>query len=212
MKPACPKCGRTIPVEHINMERWTMLCPGCGELFPLPTVTSPPEPIDITRLPRGISLAGTPGGFEAWASLHTPVVFLLIPVWAGGCTIGFYNIHTISGDFQWLATLLGILFSIGSLRVMMVCVLGLAGTTVVKVDHRGGLVSTGAGILRRRRWFDPREVVDVEYKPAHYNHSASAYIILAGERRIRIALPPGMERETAFFKLVRQHLLATRSL
>ncbi|HEX2751261.1 MAG TPA: hypothetical protein VHM91_24840, partial [Verrucomicrobiales bacterium] len=79
MKPLCPKCRRVIPAEHVNMEKWVLLCPDCGELFPIPRVAERDDPVEISRLPRGITLSFAPGGFMIKANLRSLAAFFIVP-------------------------------------------------------------------------------------------------------------------------------------
>lgn len=69
--------------------------------------------------------------------------------------------------------------------------------------------SLGVGFLRRRRRFDPAEVKDVEYASDYSRRGStpSASIVLNGESRVRVVLPPSEEKSRAFFNLIRQELL-----
>ncbi len=35
---SCPKCGRDVPLDKINVAKDIMLCPSCGEMSRFPNV------------------------------------------------------------------------------------------------------------------------------------------------------------------------------
>jgi hypothetical protein len=196
------------------MEKWVLLCPDCGELFPIPRVAERDDPVEISRLPRGITLSFAPGGFMIKANLRSLAAFFIVPftiAWAGFSMAGLYGSQIAKGKFEWFPSLFGLPFLVGSIFLVSLCLLTVAGTTIVRVDRQGGLVSTGVGFLRRRRRFDPAEVKDVEHITGYNRNGSKTHIVLTGERRIKVLAPPSSERELAFVKLLRQELRATRA-
>ncbi|HEX2750194.1 MAG TPA: hypothetical protein VHM91_19460, partial [Verrucomicrobiales bacterium] len=124
---------------------------------------------------------------------------------------GLYGSQIAKGKFEWFPSLFGLPFLVGSIFLVSLCLLTVAGTTIVRVDRQGGLVSTGVGFLRRRQRFDPAEVKDVEHITGYNRNGSKTHIVLTGERRIKVLAPPSSERELAFVKLLRQELLAARA-
>ena len=200
------------------MSKGGVFCPACKEVFDISLLLGQAEPVevDIGRLPAGVSLEATPGGFLARASCRMWVALLfLIPftlAWSGFSMAGLYGSQIIEGKFDMQRSLFGLPFLVGTVVLLSLCLLTLAGSTVVQVNNGRGESSIGVGFLRRRRRFDPAEVKDVEYG-GEYDHSRAkfrAYIVLHGGRRVRVTLPPGEEKSRAFFNLIRQQLLRGR--
>lgn len=198
------------------MAKAAVFCPPCGEIFDISLMMERPEPVpvDIGLLPKGVMLGSLPGGFIVRASCRNWGALFIVPftiVWAGGSMSGFWNTFFSKGFFLW-PTLISLPFVLGSAFLICLSALSLAGSTIVKASDGRGEASLGVGFLRRRRAFDPGEVRDVEYS-SDYNRrgsTPSANIVLHGERRVRVILPPGEERSRAFFNLIRQELLRYR--
>jgi hypothetical protein len=220
MKPVCPKCSGSIPPEQINMKKAGAFCPACCDLSDITLLIGrrEPVPVDISLPPKGVTLTCAPGGFVARAGCRSWWALFIIPftlAWGGMCIGGLYGSQIAEAKFDPIRSTFGLPFLGGTILLCWYCGLTLAGSTVVKVEHGHGEASTGIGFLRIRRRFDATEVREVEYAESWENRNGTmyaAYIILVGERRVRVVLPPSAERSRAFFNLVRQELLKPQDL
>jgi len=163
MKISCPKCRAEIATSDINVGTDVALCRVCGNTFRLSEVLSngnpilssllssfapPSGPVDLNSPPAGAWYEPAGDGFTAGATTRSWLALFLVPftcVWAGGSMFGIYGTQIIKGHFSLAPSLFGIPFLIGSIFLVSVCAMSVAGRVTVSVHGDRLAVFTGVG-------------------------------------------------------------------
>lgn len=198
MKSICPTCQAAIPVENVSVENDLAVCPQCAELTSLSPIVAAAAPVggsipvsfDIHKVPSGAWVRGTPERFIVGATTRClPLLLFLVPftlVWAGGSMGALYGSQIASGKFSPFFSLIGLPFMAGSVMLVTMCLMALAGNVVVEVRSGYGTVFTGVagiGLTHRFQWDEVDAVFsDVDYSRRRRGQSA---IALEGATRIK---------------------------
>jgi hypothetical protein len=218
MRVQCPKCGRAIDAEHMNVATDVAVCPGCAETYRLSELSGaaagPGQTVDLSDPPSGSWFRPMFDGFEVGATTRHPIAFFLVPfmlVWSGGSLGGIYGGQIARGKFELWLCLFGIPFLIGSLIFWWIALMAIWGKVVVTVDRDQGVVFTGLGSVGWRRRFTWSEVARATeaIPPFHYPGMRMGSICLEGRRRIRFGT--GLSEDRRYFVLeVLRQMLAER--
>ena len=103
-------------------------------------------------LPKGVTLAETMDGFRLTLSTRSCIAFFLVPFtmfWAGGSVGGIYGTQIAKGEFNLWISLFGIPFLAGSVLLIAITVMAVAGSCVVELAGGKFSIRTGAlGVYR----------------------------------------------------------------
>lgn len=165
MRFHCPDCGLPIETADLAPAEGVAVCRFCEKPHPLAEcqVALPFAQRNIAPeldVPPGVSLAETMDGFRLTLSTRSCIGFFLVPftvVWAGGSLGGIYGTQIAKGKFELMQSLFGLPFLAGSLLLVALTAMAVAGRCVIELSHGRLSVRTGAfGIYRRRSvaWAD----------------------------------------------------------
>jgi hypothetical protein len=149
----CPDCGLPIETADLAPSEGVAVCRFCEKPHPLSACRSavPFEHRNIVpeqAVPKGVKLEETMDGFRLTLSTRSCVGFFLVPftlVWAGGSLGGIYGTQIAKGQFNLMMSLFGLPFLAGSVFLVALTVMAVAGRCVVELA--GGKFSIRLGAL-----------------------------------------------------------------
>ena len=153
----CPECGLPIEVADLAPAQGVAVCRFCEKPYPLAACQQavPYEQRNIVPeqvLPKGVTLAETMDGFRLTLSTRSCIAFFLVPFtmfWAGGSVGGIYGTQIAKGEFNLWISLFGIPFLAGSVLLIAITVMAVAGRCVVELAGGKFSIRTGAlGVYR----------------------------------------------------------------
>lgn len=150
-----------MPIETADLApaQGLAVCRFCEKSHPLAACQEaiPFERRNITpelTLPKGVKVEETMDGFRLVLSMRSCVAFFLVPFtlfWAGGSLGGFYGTQIAKGEFNLWMSLFGLPFLAGSVFLIAITVMAVAGRTVVELAAGKLSIRTGAlGIYRTK--------------------------------------------------------------
>ena len=155
----CPECGLPIETADLAPAQGLAVCRFCEKSHPLAVCQEaiPFERRNITpelTLPKGVKVEETMDGFRLVLSMRSCVAFFLVPFtlfWAGGSLGGIYGTQIAKGEFNLWMSLFGLPFLAGSVFLIAITVMAVAGRTVVELAAGKLSIRTGAlGIYRTK--------------------------------------------------------------
>ena len=175
---ACPKCGRDVPLDKINVAKDIMLCPSCGETSCFSDVVgeiderrheddlrgrlnaAPPEHLKVEHDPTDMT-----GRIVMIYRKVSLTVLFLIPftaVWSGFSMTGIYGSQLMKHHFDPKLSLFGLPFLIGTIVLVSLCLFMLFGKRVLTLERGKGSYFFGVGPfgVRRRFSFNRRSRID----------------------------------------------------
>lgn len=147
---ACEHCGVAIPLADVNVSNDIALCRACGKTMPFSNIApmAGAAGMDMTRPPKGVRFEQNPiRGKSILYKKISPVVFFLIPftlVWSGFSMGGIYGSQIMSGEFNWVLSLFGLPFLIGTVVLVTTILFGLFGRW--RITFRQGVMEAVAEI------------------------------------------------------------------
>jgi len=159
----CPACGRTIPLEDVNVSTDLALCRACDKSFRFSDLvddSSRGGAPNLSSPPSGAWFEQTPEGFSTGATTHSWYAVFIVPftcVWAGGSLSGIYGKQILSGKFDPASSFFGLPFLIGSLFLLCLCAMTVARKISVTKSGNELLIFTGVGPIgwtRHYPWSD----------------------------------------------------------
>ena len=202
----CPDCGLPIATEDLAPAQGLAVCRFCEKPFPLaasqaavPYERRPSVP--ELAPPKGVSLVETMDGFHLSISTRSWAAVFLVPftlVWSGGSLGGIYGTQIAKGEFGLAQSLFGLPFLIGSVFLIGLTVMAVAGRLIVELA--GGRLRLRAGALGVYRtksadWRDVRgcRLTEVSLR-GRYSNSFQVEVAVEGGKPLRVGI--GAERET----------------
>jgi hypothetical protein len=192
----CPDCGLPIQAADIAPAQGVAVCRFCEETFPLAACqTAVPfadrNIVPVMTPPKGVDFVETMDGFRLTLSTRSCIAVFLVPftlVWAGGSLGGIYGTQIAQGKFNWMMSLFGIPFLIGSVA--------LAGG---KFSVRTGAL----GVYRTKSavWHDVRSCRLTEATRRGRNSYHTSFQVefkVDGGEDLKLSVA-GVERETALW-------------
>ena len=153
----CPECGLPIEVADLAPAQGVAVCRFCEKPYPLAACQQavPYEQRNIVPeqvLPKGVTLAETMDGFRLTLSTRSCIAFFLVPFtmfWAGGSVGGIYGTQIAKGEFNLWISLFGLPFLVGSIFLIAITMMAVAGRCVVELAGGKFSIRTGAlGVYR----------------------------------------------------------------
>lgn len=204
----CPDCGLPIETADLAPAQGLAVCRFCEKPFPLAACQTaiPFEQrslVPVMAPPKGVDLVDTMDGFRLTLSTRSCVAIFLVPftlVWAGGSLGGIYGTQIAKGEFNWMMSLFGLPFLVGSAFLIALTAMAVAGRSVVELA--GGRLSLRTGVFGIYRtksadWRDVRGCRLTEVTRRGRNSYSTAYqveIAVEGAEPLRLGV--GAERET----------------
>ena len=208
----CPDCGLPIEVADLAPAQGVAVCRFCQKPHPLQACQAavPYEQRNILpeqAVPKGVQLEETMDGFRLSLSTRSCIAFFLVPftlVWAGGSLGGIYGTQIAQGKFNWMMSLFGIPFLIGSVALIGLTIMTVAGRTVVELAGGKFSIRTGAlGVYRTKSaaWHDVRSCRLTEATRRGRNSYHTSFQVefkVDGGEDLKLSVA-GVERETALW-------------
>ena len=141
----CPACGLPIlPTEitpagdlaYCRLCERTSTVDACRAAKPLAQ-----RPASSENPPKGLQLTENLTGFQIVLSTASWAALILWPfmlVWAGGSLGGIYGRQIKSGEFNWMLSLFGLPFLIGSVILFGVAFMSTFGRVIIQSGQDGG--------------------------------------------------------------------------
>jgi hypothetical protein len=204
----CPECGLPIETADLAPAQGLAVCRFCEKPFPLAACqTAVPfaqrNIVPELTPPKGVDVVETMDGFRLTLSSRSCIAFFLVPFtlfWAGGSLGGIYGTQIAKGKFELLQSLFGLPFLVGSVFLIAVTAMAVAGRSVVELAGGRLNLRTGAlGIYRTKSadWRDVRGCRLTEVTRRGRSSYATSYqveVAVEGAEPLRFGV--GAERET----------------
>ena len=204
----CPGCGLPIEVADLAPAQGLAVCRFCEKPFPLAACqTAVPfaqrNIVPELTPPKGVDVVETMDGFRLTLSSRSCIAFFLVPFtlfWAGGSLGGIYGTQIAKGKFELFQSLFGLPFLVGSVFLIAVTAMAVAGRSVVELAGGRLNLRTGAlGIYRTKSadWRDVRGCRLTEVTRRGRSSYATSYqveVAVEGAEPLRFGV--GAERET----------------
>ena len=208
----CPDCGLPIQAADLAPAQGVAVCRFCEKPFPLEACQSAVPFADrnivpVMTPPKGVDLVETMDGFRLTLSTRSCIAVFLVPftlVWAGGSLGGIYGTQIAKGEFNWMMSLFGLPFLVGSFFLIALTVMSVAGRKVVELAGGKFSIRTGAmGVYRAQSapWSDIRSCRLIEATRRGRNSYSTTYqveIKVDGAKDLELSAA-GVERETALW-------------
>jgi hypothetical protein len=204
----CPECGLPIETADLAPAQGLAVCRFCEKPFPLAACqTAVPfaqrNIVPELTPPKGVDVVETMDGFRLTLSSRSCIAFFLVPFtlfWAGGSLGGIYGTQISKGKFELFQSLFGLPFLVGSVFLIAVTAMAVAGRSVVELAGGRLNLRTGAlGIYRTKSadWRDVRGCRLTEVTRRGRSSYATSYqveVAVEGAEPLRFGV--GAERET----------------
>jgi hypothetical protein len=208
----CPECGLPIAASDLAPAQGLAVCRFCEKPHPLAACQEalPYERrhiVPVLTPPKGISLEETMDGFRLTLSTRSCVAFFLVPFtlfWAGGSLGGIYGTQVAKGEFNLMMSLFGLPFLAGSVFLLVVTVMAVAGRRVVELAGGKFSIRTGAlGVYRSQTaaWDDVlscRLTEATRRGRSSYSTTYEVELTCAGGKTLKLG-GAGTERETVLW-------------
>jgi len=165
----CPKCGRRVGMEDINVHDDILLCKSCGETSRFSEIVAreradeestadaarlserPPEHLRVVSDPESIDGRMT----FVYHRFDRKVLFLIpfTAVWGGISLYGIYGRQFLTHAFDLKISLFGIPFLLGTAVLLSICLFGLFGRRVLELSRGRGRYWWGVGPFGFSRTF-----------------------------------------------------------
>jgi len=204
----CPECGLPIETADLAPAQGLAVCRFCEKPFPLAACQAA-VPFAQRNIvpeltpPKGVDVVETMDGFRLTLSTRSCIAFFLVPFtlfWAGGSLGGIYGTQIAKGEFNWMMSLFGLPFLVGSVFLISLTAMAVAGRSVVELSGGRLNLRTGAlGICRTKSadWRDVRGCRLTEVSRRGRNSYSTSYqveVAVEGAEPLRFGV--GAERET----------------
>ena len=204
----CPECGLPIETADLAPAQGLAVCRFCERPFPLAACQAA-VPFAQRNIvpeltpPKGVDVVETMDGFRLTLSSRSCIAFFLVPFtlfWAGGSLGGIYGTQIAKGKIELLQSLFGLPFLVGSVFLIAVTAMAVAGRSVVELAGGRLNLRTGAlGIYRTKSadWRDVRgcRLTEVTRRGrSSYSTSYQLEVAVEGAEPLRFGV--GAERET----------------
>jgi hypothetical protein len=208
----CPDCGLPIQAADLAPAQGVAVCRFCEKPFPLEACQAAVPFADrnivpVMTPPKGVDLVETMDGFRLTLSTRSCIAIFLVPftlVWAGGSLGGIYGTQIAKGEFNWIMSLFGLPFLVGSVALIGLTVMSVAGRTIVELAGGKFSIRTGAlGVYRTQSapWHDVRSCRLTEATRRGRNRYSTSFQVefkVDGAKDLRLSAA-GVDRENALW-------------
>ena len=208
----CPDCGLPIQAADLAPAQGVAVCRFCEKPFPLEACQSAVPFADrnivpVMTPPKGVDLVETMDGFRLTLSTRSCIAVFLVPftlVWAGGSLGGIYGTQIAKGEFNWMMSLFGLPFLVGSFFLIALTVMSVCGRTIVELAGGKFSIRTGAlGVYRTQSapWPDVRSCRLTEATRRGRNSYSTSFQVefkVDGAKDLQLSAA-GVERENALW-------------
>ena len=204
----CPDCGLPIQAADLAPAQGVAVCRFCEKPFPLEACQAAVPFADrnivpVMTPPKGVDLVETMDGFRLTLSTRSCIAIFLVPftlVWAGGSLGGIYGTQIAKGEFNWMMSLFGLPFLVGSVALIGLTVMSVACRTIVELAGGKFSIRTGAlGVYRTQSapWHDVRSCRLTEATRRGRNRYSTSFQVefkVDGAKDLRLSAA-GVDRE-----------------
>ncbi|MFN5056851.1 MAG: hypothetical protein ACK5FI_02565 [Verrucomicrobiota bacterium] len=208
----CPDCGLPIQAADLAPSQGVAVCRFCEKPFPLEACQAAVPFADrhivpVMTPPKGVDLVETMDGFRLTLSTRSCIAIFLVPftlVWAGGSLGGIYGMQIAKGEFNWMMSLFGLPFLVGSVALIGLTVMSVAGRTIVELAGGKFSIRTGAlGVYRTQSapWLEVRSCSLTEATKRGRSSYSTTYQVefkVDGAKDLRLSAA-GVDRENALW-------------
>ena len=208
----CPDCGLPIQAADLAPAQGVAVCRFCEKPFPLEACQAAVPFADrnivpVMTPPKGVDLVETMDGFRLTLSTRSCIAIFLVPftlVWAGGSLGGIYGTQIAKGEFNWMMSLFGLPFLVGSVALIGLTVMSVAARTIVELAGGKFSIRTGAlGVYRTQSapWHDVRSCRLTEATRRGRNRYSTSFQVefkVDGAKDLRLSAA-GVDRENALW-------------
>ena len=208
----CPDCGLPIQAADLAPAQGVAVCRFCEKPFPLEACQAAVPFADrnivpVMTPPKGVDLVETMDGFRLTLSTRSCIAIFLVPftrVWAGGSLGGIYGTQIAKGEFNWMMSLFGLPFLVGSVALIGLTVMSVAGRTIVELAGGKFSIRTCAlGVYRTQSapWHDVRSCRLTEATRRGRNRYSTSFQVefkVDGAKDLRLSAA-GVDRENALW-------------
>ena len=207
----CPECGLPIAVADLAPAQGIAVCRFCEKPYPFAACQEaiPFEQRNVIpehALPKGVVLEETMDGFRLILSARSCIAFLLVPFtlfWVGGSVGGIYGTQIAKGEFNLWISLFGLPFLVGSIFLIAITMMTVAGRCVVELAGGKFSIRTGAlGVYRTKSvaWDDVLSCRLTEATSrGRSSYSTTYQVEIAVERGEPLRFGVGAERKTVLW-------------
>ena len=208
----CPDCGLPIQAADLAPAQGVAVCRFCEKPFPLEACQAAVPFADrnivpVVTPPKGVDLVETIDGFRLTLSTRSCIAIFLVPftlVWAGGSLGGIYGTQIAKGEFNLMMSLFGLPFLVGSVALIGLTVMSVAGRTIVELAGGKFSIRTSAlGVYRTQSapWHDVRSCRLTEATRRGRNRYSTSFQVefkVDGAKDLRLSAA-GVDRENALW-------------
>ena len=207
----CPECGLPIAVADLAPAQGIAVCRFCEKPYPFAACQEaiPFEQRNVIpehALPKGVVLEETMDGFRLILSARSCIAFFLVPFtlfWVGGSVGGIYGTQIAKGEFNLWISLFGLPFLVGSIFLIAITMMTVAGRCVVELAGGKFSIRTGAlGVYRTKSvaWDDVLSCRLTEATSrGRSSYSTTYQVEIAVERGEPLRFGVGAERKTVLW-------------
>lgn len=188
---ACPKCGKDLLLDDVNVAQDMALCRACGYSGAFLNTASVPQLTDeeMARPPKRVSLRREFGdALSIECRPNRAALWFLIPftaLWSGGSMIGIYGTQIWSGNYDVKQSLFGLPFLFGTVVLLTIILHLVFGKTTVTLTKGRVRIFTGLFGAGRTRELECGKETTVALAPSGYrvNDVVQPEIVLSSEGR-----------------------------
>ena len=164
MKVLCPKCGREVAPDNVNVGKDTGYCESCKELFSLSELQHSSESEEQHSEDMQLLQQEPPIGVELMRNTRETIVLarhsrlhllFLAPftaVWGGFSLFGIYGTQIIKHQFDLKTSLFGLPFLFGTLFLLFLIIYPLISWVIIRFNSNG--------VILKRLCFKKPELAD----------------------------------------------------
>lgn len=179
-------------MDDINVSTDLALCRGCGKTFSFSGIVeaSATDGPDLAAPPTGAWFEQLPRGFRVGASTRSWVAFFIVPftcVWSGLSLSGLYGKQITSRHLEPFPSLFGLPFLIGSVIMVSMCAMTVAGKVELSQSEDRLSVFIGVGKLGWTRtflWSDFTSAREDGRRSGFNWNGHGQVIVMEGKRRV----------------------------
>jgi hypothetical protein len=207
MNLACPFCRSKIAMDDVNVSTDLALCRSCGKTVFFSEIAggSATEGPDLASPPAGAWFERFPSGFRVGASTRSWMALFIVPftcVWSGFSLSGIYGRQITSRHFDPFSSLFGFPFMIGSIALVAMCAMSVAGKVELSQSEDRCSIFTGVGGFgwsRHFLWSDFSSARE-DARRGGFNWSGQGQVIVMEGKR-RVAFGSMWSEERRYFVL-----------
>jgi hypothetical protein len=192
MNTTCPECRSRIAMDDVNVSTDLALCRGCGKTFSFSEIVggSATDGPDLAAPPTGASFEQFPRGFRVGASTRSWMALFIVPftcVWSGMSLSGIYGRQITSRHFEPFSSLFGLPFMIGSVFLVAMCAMTIAGKVELSQSEDRLSVFIGVSKLGWSRtflWSDFSSAREDGRRNGFNWNGQGHVIVMEGKRRV----------------------------